>query len=58
MIEIIFILTILILSMITADWAQKRLGKNYWEAFFISLLLSPLAFLVPFVRSLKASQNS
>lgn len=46
----VFIFTMLTLSMVTAHWAHQKLGKNYWDAFFISLLLSPLAYTIPFLR--------
>jgi len=58
MIWLIYILIVLMTSTLAAQWAHDHLGKNYWEVFVISAVITPLFLSMPYYRYLKSRRSA
>lgn len=47
---LLYVLVVLLLSNLAAQWAHKRLGKNYWNVFVISVFITPLFLIGPYFK--------
>jgi hypothetical protein len=55
---LLYVLVVLLLSNLAAQWAHKRLRKNYWEVFVISLFITPLFLIGPYYRYYRTRKSA
>jgi len=54
---LLYLLVVLLLSNLAAQWAHKCLGKNYWNTFVISVIITPLFLIAPYYKYVKARRS-
>ena len=55
---LLYVLVVLLLSNLAAQWAHKHLRKNFWEVFVISVLITPLFLIGPYYKYARTRRSA